>query len=189
MILSAIAALGSLGAAIYSGIQSNRRAKDAQNQLERARQDNERFYRSEAARPVTTRSDYLAMLGNQREMLNTQYRRARATAAVAGGTDAQLAMMQQGANQTMADTTAQMAAQTSSRKDNLRMQGNSVNNQYRQQQYQAMSNAADAVAAAGGQVTRAASGLAAADLNTLSDDLSVFGLNRGSKKEPSNQIS
>lgn len=189
MVLSAIAALGSIGAAIYAGIQSNRRAKDAQNQLERARQDNERFYRSEAARPVTTRSDYLAMLGRQRDMLNTQYRRARATATVAGGTDAQLAMMQQGANQTMADTTAQMAAGTSSRKDSLRMQGNNVNNQYRQQQYQAMSNAADAVANAGGQVSRAASGLAAADLNTLSDDLTIFGLNRGQKREQTNQVS
>lgn len=189
MVLSALAALASVGSAIYAGIQSNRRAKDAQRQLESARQDNERFYRSEVARPVTGRSDYLAMLGRQRDVINSGYRRARATNVVAGGTDAQLAMMQQGANQTMADTTAQMAASTSSRKDSLRLQGNQVNNGYRQQQYVAMSNAADAVANAGGQVSRAASGLAAADLNTLSDDLTIFGLSKGKRGEQTNQVS
>lgn len=178
MVLSTIATLGTIASAIYGGIQSSRQNRNAQRLANEQKARNEQFYDSEIARPVTSRSDYLAMLGRQRDLLNEQYRRARATSMVAGGTDAQTALLSAGANKVLADTTAQYAGTSSNRKDSLRLQKNSMNNTLTDRQIQTYQNAGNQIATSAGQVSKAGAGVMAYDTYTLADDLKALGLRR-----------
>lgn len=111
------------------------------------------------AEDYTQRADVQNVLRKQKEMLAEQYKRARATNVVAGGTDEALVLQQREANETLGDTTANIAAQSEAYKE-------SVENQYRQREAELAQqeighyqNQAQAISAAAGQVGSAVSGL------------------------------
>lgn len=111
------------------------------------------------AEDYTQRADVQNVLRKQKEMLAEQYKRARATNVVAGGTDEALVLQQREANETLGDTTANIAAQSEAYKE-------SVENQYRQREAELAQqeignyqNQAQAISAAAGQVGSAVGGL------------------------------
>ena len=148
-----------VGSAIYGAVKSSQANKKAQQMIQNQRDENQKWYDQKMAEDYMQRSDVQNVLRKQRELLNEQYQRARATNIVAGGTDESLALQQQAANETMGNTMADIAANAASYKD-------SVENQYRaqdaalnQQQIGEEQAKAQSIAQAAGQVGSAVSGL------------------------------
>lgn len=159
MVGQILGAAAQVGSAIYGAIKSSQANKRAEAMIQNQRDENKRWYDQKMAEDYMQRSDVQNILRKQRELLNEQYQRARATNIVAGGTDESLALQQQAANEVMGDTMANIAANAANYKD-------SVENQYRaqdaalnQQQVAAEQAKAQAIAQAAGQVGSAVSGL------------------------------
>ena len=159
MVGQIIGAAAQAGTAIYGAIKSSQANKRAEAMLQNQRDENRKWYDQKMAEDYMQRSDVQNVLRKQRELLNEQYQRARATNIVAGGTDESLALQQQAANEVMGDTMADIAANASAYKD-------SVENQYRaqdaalnQQQIGVEQAKAQAIAQAAGQAGSAVSGL------------------------------
>ena len=137
--------------------------------LQNQRDENRKWYDQKMAEDYMQRSDVQNVLRKQRELLNEQYQRARATNIVAGGTDESLALQQQAANEAMGDTMADIAANAATMADiaaNAADYKDSIENQYRaqdaalnQQQIGVEQAKAQSIAQAAGQVGSAVSGL------------------------------
>ena len=106
-------------AAIYGGIKSGKLNRQAEKILQQQKRDNQRWYDVKMSSDYTQRADVQAAIKKQRELLNEQYERARATNAVAGGTDEALALQKQAANQALAQTATDVAARAADYKDNV----------------------------------------------------------------------
>ena len=159
MVGAILGAAAQVGSSIYGAIKSSQANKRATEMIQNQRDENKRWYDQKMAEDYMQRSDVQNVLRKQRELLNEQYQRARATNIVAGGTDESLALQQQAANEAMGNTMADIAANAANYKD-------SVENQYRaqdaalnQQQVAAEQAKAQAIAQAAGQVGSAVSGL------------------------------
>lgn len=124
-IASAAAALGS---AIYGGIKSSQANNRARRLLQNQQNENKAWYDTRMSEDYTQRADVQAAIQRQRELLNEQYQRAKATNVVAGGTDESLALQKEAANKAVAQTMTDVAAQSAAYKDN-------VERQYRAQDY------------------------------------------------------
>lgn len=163
MIASAISAgLGGLmqvGSTIYGLAESSRLNKEAQGELNKRRSENQQWYNQKMNEDYMMRSDVQNVLRKQRELLDEQYKRARATNIVAGGTDESLALQQREANRVMGDTMADIAANASAYKDNVEQQYRAQENSLSQQQQQIYTNQANAVASAAGQAAGAGANL------------------------------
>lgn len=72
--------------------------------------ENQAWWDLKRPQDYTARADVQAAINRQRQILDEQYRNARATNAVAGGTDAQLALQKEAANRSLAQTTTDVAA-------------------------------------------------------------------------------
>ena len=160
------AGLGSaiqLGSTIYGLVESKRLNDQAQAELANRRSENKQWYNQKMNEDYMQRSDVQNVLRKQRELLNEQYQRARATNIVAGGTDESLALQQQAANKTMAD----IAANASSYKDNIEQQYRAQENSLSQQQQQIYANQANAVSQAASQTASAGAGLLSSGLEGI----------------------
>lgn len=140
-----------LGSTIYGAVQSSRLNKQAQNELNQRRAENQQWYNQKMNEDYMMRSDVQNVLRKQRELLDEQYKRARATNIVAGGTDESLALQQREANKIMGDTMADIAANASAYKDNVEQQYRAQENNLSQQQQQIYTNRANATAQAASQ--------------------------------------
>lgn len=156
-----------VGSAIYGQIKSNQYNKQAQDELQARRDENKQWYNQKMNEDYMMRSDVQNVLRKQRELLNEQYQRARATNIVAGGTDESLALQQQAANKTMGDTMADIAANASAYKDNVEQQYRAQENNLSQQQQQIYTNQAKQVAQAASQAGQAGGTLLASGLEGI----------------------
>ena len=127
--------------------------------IQNQRDENRKWYDQKMAEDYMQRSDVQNVLRKQRELLNEQYQRARATNIVAGGTDESLALQQQEANETMGDTMANIAANASDYKDSIEQQYRANDAALNQQQIGVEQGKAQSIAQAAGQVGSAVSGL------------------------------
>lgn len=114
--------LASTAAAIYGGIKSGKLNRQAEKILQQQKTDNQNWYNIKKASDYTQRADVQAAIKRQRELLNEQYDRARATNLVSGGTDEALAMQKQAANQSLADTATDIAARAADYNDAVESQ-------------------------------------------------------------------
>ena len=162
------AGLSALGGAIASGIAAKKSA-DANNEanklIAQQKADNKAWYDIKMSQDYTQRADAQAAIQRQRELLNEQYRIARATNTVAGGSDAQLAAQKELANQSVAQTMSAIAANGENAKESAEQQYLQTNAQLTQQQVAAKQNQAANIAAAGGQAAGAGPNLAGALLD------------------------
>ena len=122
MVSAIIGAVGALGSAIYGGIKSAQDNQRAQALIQQQRDENKAWYNLRRNQDYTQRADVQAAIKRQRELLNEQYDRARATNVVAGGTDEALALQQKAANQSLSNTMTDVAAQSSAYKDKVEEQ-------------------------------------------------------------------
>lgn len=148
-----------VGSSIYGAIKSSQANKKAMELLQNQRDENRKWYEQRMAEDYTKRADVQNVLRKQKELLQEQYQRARATNVVAGGTDESLALQQQAANQTMGDTMANIAAQAEEYKEGIEQQFRTQDAALNQQQIGIEQAKAQAIANAAGQVGSAVGGL------------------------------
>lgn len=178
MIGTIIGAVASLGSAIYGGIKSSKENEKARRLIAKQRADNKRWYDMKRGQDYTMRSDVQAAINKQRELLDEQYKRARATNTVAGGTDASLALQRESANRATADMMSNVAANAAEYKDSIeqqyRAQDAALNQQQAQgHQQQAAQNAQAASQAVNAGVKMVGEGLAAQGLKTDTGEIPV----------------
>ena len=159
MVGQLIGAAAQIGSSIYGAIKSSQANKRAEQMIQNQRDENKKWYDQKMAEDYMQRSDVQNVLRKQRELLNEQYQRARATNIVAGGTDESLALQQQAANETMGDTMANIAANASDYKDSIEQQYRANDAALNQQQIGVEQGKAQSIAQAAGQVGSAVSGL------------------------------
>ena len=159
MVGAIVGAAASIGSSIYGAIKSSQANKRAQQLIQNQREENQKWYDQKMAEDYTKRSDVQNLLTKQKELFQEQYKKARATNAVAGGTDEAAAMQQEAANKAAAETTANIAAQSSSYKEGVENQYREQDAALNQQQVAVEQGKAQNIAAAAGQVGSAVSGL------------------------------
>lgn len=141
--------------------------------IQNQRDENKRWYDQKMAEDYMQRSDVQNVLRKQRELLNEQYQRARATNIVAGGTDESLALQQQAANEAMGDTMANIAANAASYKEGVENQYRAQDAALNQQQIGVEQANAQAIAQAAGQMGSAVGGLVTGIDGEKADDSKV----------------
>ena len=159
MVGAIIGAAAQVGSSIYGAIKSSQANKRAEDLLRNQRDENRKWYETRMAEDYTRRADVQNILRKQRELFQDQYKRARATNVVAGGTDESLALQQAGANETMGETMADVAANAADYKDAVEQQFREKDDAYNQQQIAMEQNKAQQIANAAGQMGSAVSGL------------------------------
>ena len=171
MVGSIIGAAAQVGSSIYGAIKSSQANKRAEKLLQNQRDENQKWYDQKMAEDYTQRTDVQNVLRKQRELLQEQYQRARATNLVAGGTDESLALQQAAANDAMGDTMADIAANAASYKEGVENQFRSQDAALNQQQIGIEQGKAQAIANAAGQVGSAVSGLMTGATGEKVDDV------------------
>ena len=166
MVGAIIGAAAQIGSSIYGAIKSSQANKRAQQLIQNQRDENQKWYNQKMAEDYAKRTDVQNVLRKQRELLQEQYQRARATNVVAGGTDESLALQQQAANDAMGDTMANIAANASSYKEGIEQQYRAQDAALNQQQAGIEQAKAQSIANAAGQVGSAVSGLVSGGMNT-----------------------
>lgn len=165
--IGAVASLaGAVGGTIKSAIYGNRARKLIADQ----RRENRDWYRRRMAEDYTMRSDAQAAIKRQRELLEEQYKRAKAMNVVAGGTDQALAMQQSAANKSVADTMTGIAANASAWKDNIESAYRQQDAALNQQQAAGFQQQSAAVAQAGSQVANAGINLLGNSIHEMGQD-------------------
>ena len=159
MVGSIIGAAAQIGSSIYGAIKSSQANKRAEKLLQNQRDENQKWYDQKMAEDYTQRTAVQNILRKQRELLQEQYQRARATNVVAGGTDESIALQKAAANEAMGETMATIASQASDYKDSIEEQYRAKDDALNQQQIANEQNRANAIAKAAGQVGSAVSGL------------------------------
>ncbi len=159
MVGTIIGTAAAIGSSIYGAIKSSQANKKAEQLLQNQRDKNQKWYDQKMAEDYTQRSDVQNVLRKQRELLQEQYKRARATNIVAGGTDESLALQQAAANEAMGNTMADIAANASSYKEGVEEKYRANEAAFDQQEIANEQNRAQAIATAAGQVGSAVSGL------------------------------
>lgn len=159
MVGAIIGAAAQIGSSIYGAVKSSQANKRAQAMIQNQRDENQKWYDQKMAEDYTQRSDVQNILRKQRDLLNEQYQRARATNIVAGGTDESLALQQQAANEAMGDTIADIAANASNYKDSIENQYRAQDAALNQQQIGVEQANAQAIAQAAGRMGSAVGGL------------------------------
>ena len=171
MVGSIIGAAAQVGSSIYGAIKSSQANKRAEKLLQNQKDENQKWYDQKMAEDYTQRTDVQNVLRKQRELLQEQYQRARATNLVAGGTDESLALQQAAANDAMGDTMADIASNAASYKEGVENQFRSQDAALNQQQIGIEQGKAQAIANAAGQVGSAVSGLMTGAVGEKVDDV------------------
>ena len=168
------------GSTIYGAIKSSQANKRAMDLLQARKDENKKWYEEKMSEDYTQRSDVQNILRKQRELLGEQYKRARATNVVAGGTDESLALQQEAANATLGETMANVAAQSADYKEAVEGQYRATEAALDQQEMGIHQQQAQSIANAAGQVGKAVSGLmggtgkaAAGTMPTITPDVNT----------------
>lgn len=159
MVGQVIGAAAQIGSSIYGAIKSSQANKRAEQLLQNQREENKKWYDQKMNEDYTQRTDVQNVLRKQRELLQEQYQRARATNLVAGGTDESLALQQAAANETMGETMANIAEGASSYKEGIENKYRENEAAFAQQEIANEKAKAQSIATAAGQVGSAVSGL------------------------------
>lgn len=146
----ASAALG-IGSAIFGGSKASKAAKQANALLDKRIQENQAWYDRRYNEDYSQTAEAQNLLNYAREQADKQYRRAEGAAAVAGASDESVAQAKANANDMLAQTASNIAAQGTARKDAVEQQYMNTKNALTQQQSDnLMQKASNISQAAGG---------------------------------------
>lgn len=159
MVGAIIGAAAQVGSSIYGAIKSSQANRRAEDLIQMQRDANRKWYDLKMSEDYMQRADVQNVLRKQRELLDEQYQRARGINIVAGGTDASLALQQQAANKTMADTMADIAAGAEAYKEGIENQYRAQEAALNQQQVGVEQTKAQSIAQAASQMGSAVGGL------------------------------
>lgn len=169
IVSAGIGGLMQLGSSIYGSVKSAQQNREALRELDARRAENKRWYEQKMNEDYTMRSDVQNVLRKQRELLQEQYQRARATNVVAGGTDESLALQQQAANEVMGDTMADIAANATAHKDAVESDYRANEAALSQQQQNIYAGQAQATSQAASQAANAGAALIGAGLEMIGE--------------------
>lgn len=168
-VTAALAVGSALAGAVSSLIAAKKSAqaqRNADNLINQQQRENQSWYNTKMSQDYTQRADALAAINKQRELLQEQYKVARATNDVAGGSDAQLAAQKELANQSVAQTMSDIAVNGAQAKDAAEQQYLQTKSALTQQQVGNLQNKAGNISAAGGQALSAGVNLTGSILDT-----------------------
>lgn len=158
LIQAGIGGAAALGGAIYGGIKSGIYNRKAEALIQKQRDDNKAWWNVKNASDYTQRADVQAAITKQRELLNEQYKRAKATNTVAGGTAESIALQKQAANASLAQTASEVAAAGANYKERMENQYRAQDAALNQQQAENNRQIAKETAAAASQLVNAGIG-------------------------------
>ncbi len=157
----------SLGGAIAGGVAASNASQRAAALTDAQKRKNKAWYDWEKSADYTQRADAQQALTRQRELFAEHLKNARGQAAVGGSTDEAEAIAKAAANDAVAQTTSNIAAQAASRKDQIDQQYRAQDAALTEQQRQTEIAKANAIAGAVGGVSKAGANLMASDASTL----------------------
>lgn len=170
-----IGGVTALGGAAYGGIASGKYNRKAENLIQNQRNKNQDWWNVKRSEDFTQRADVQSAVTRQRELLNEQYKRAKATNTVAGGTDESLALQKRAANAALSQTTSDIAASANRHKDVAEARYLATDGALNQQQVVGNQQMAKSAAAAGAQLVNSG-------VNTLGYGVSEYVKERELKK-------
>lgn len=165
MVGAIVGAAAQVGSSIAGAIKSSQANKRAMDLLKARKEENRKWYEDKMAEDYMQRPDVQNALRKHRDLLGEQLKRSRATNVVAGGTDESLALQQQGALESLGETTADIAAQSADYKEAVENQYRTTEEALAQQEMGIHQQQAQNIAAAAGQVGKATSGLVAGGMD------------------------
>lgn len=166
---SIIGAGASLASGVIGGIQSARRNKQAQAEIDKENKRQEDEYKRRYSQDYTQTAEAQAALTRTRDMALEQVKAVRANAAVMGGGNAQVAAAQQAAADAIAETNANIAIAGDQRKEVIADTMQAQSQQASNQRAAALQQQAANSAAAGSQGMQAGMGLVQADANAIAE--------------------
>lgn len=171
MLLSAIGAglgiAGQLGSAIFGGSKASKAAKQANKLIEEQQKDNQAWYDRRYNEDYSQTAEAQNLMNYAREQAEKQFRRAEGAAAVGGATEEAVARQKAAANDMLAKTATNIAAQGTARKDAVESQYLNTKNSLTQQQVSNLQQKAQNISQAAGQASSAFGSLATASLDKL----------------------
>lgn len=181
------AALG-LGSSIFGGISSAKKAREQRRLLAAQKAEEDAWYKRRYNEDYADSAAGQNLLRKAKDYAREHYKKAEGAAAVAGGTDAAVAMAKEQGNKVVADTLADMAAADVARKDNVDNMHRQAKNAFSQQEQQIKATEAANISAAASQASNALLGGAVAMASmpkTGGANLSGSGSNGGEVVNPS----
>ena len=171
MLLSAIGAglglVGSVGSAIFGGSKASKAMNEANKLVEQQQKDNQAWYDRRYNENYSQTAEAQNLMNYAREQAEKQFRLAEGAAAVTGATEESVARAKQSANDMMAQTASNIAAQGTARKDAVEQQYLNTKNSLTQQQVANLQNKAQNISQAAGQATSAFGSLLQPSLDKL----------------------
>lgn len=171
------AILGTLGR-LYGDYKSGQERRKAQDALSSWYNNTSATLNGQLASDYTSRGDFQNIFQKQRNLLAESYKRARAVNAVAGGSDSSLAMMQNNANNAVAETMGAVASQADNFKNGVQNQLLNANQQYAQGMQNIHNQSANQMAQSASDVVKAGGAMVASD-DSLAKWLTGLGKKRG----------
>lgn len=158
---------GSVGSAIFGGSKAAKAAKKANRLIEQQQKDNQAWYDRRYNEDYSQTVEAQNLMNYAREQAEKQFRRAEGAAAVAGATEESIARAKRDANEMLAQTASNIAAQGTARKDAIENQYLNTKNSLTQQQVQNLQQKAQNISAAAGQASSAFGSLLSPSLDKL----------------------
>lgn len=155
MLLSIAGGVAALGSAIIGAISSSAKARKARQLIQNQRDENQRWYNTKMNGDYTQRADVQNVINRQRELLDEQIKRANARSVVGGASEEQAALAKEAANKSIAQATADIAAEGANYKDRVEQQYRANDAALNQQQAQTYQQQAAQVSQAAGQAVNA----------------------------------
>ena len=154
-----------VGGAIGGAIAGSKAGQRAREIISARKDENKKWYDEKMSEDYLQRSEIQNVLRKQKELIGEQMKRARATNIVAGGTDESLALQQQGAMDTLGETTANVAANATAAKDAAEQQYRQTDATLDQQMAESYQQQAQQISSAAGQLSQAGATMLSSGLN------------------------
>lgn len=169
MIASILGAVAGLGGSIYGGIQASKQAKKAEAEMKSRERKNEDWYNRRYNEDYSQTAEAQNMITMAKEEAKRQIQAARGAQAVMGGTEESVASAMDSANNMIANTAANVAAQGTARKDSIESQYLGKADQLAQDRIALYNQRAANSTAAANAAMQAGMGLVNADMNSITD--------------------
>ena len=159
MLLSAIGTglglAGSIGSAIFGGSKAAKAAKKADRLIEQQEKDNQAWFDRRYNEDYSQTAEAQNLLNYAREQAEKLFKRAEGAAAVTGATEESVARAKQSANDMLAQTASNIAAQGTARKDAIEQQYLNTKNSLTEKQVDNLKQKAQNITTAAGQASSA----------------------------------
>ena len=171
MLLGAIGAglgiAGSLGSAIFGGSKASKAANQANRLIEQQQKDNQAWFDRRYHENYSDTAEAQNLMNYARQEAEKQFKRAEGAAAVAGGTEESVARAKRDANEMLAQTASNIAAQGTARKDSIEQQYLNTKNSLTAQQVANLQQKAQNITTAAGQASSAFGSILPSSLDRL----------------------